>query len=106
MQLLRLAGHFHPASPPMIQGCGRDTVDFSICGILLMKEQNPSTSIKAISLLQGWEGVLQVRVLWGRTGKQSPNAFGLNMVPRDLTAEKVSSRPMFQFKFSANSASA
>lgn len=41
-------------------------------------------SLEAVSLLQGWEGVWQVRVPWGMTGEQFLNAFGLNMVPRDL----------------------
>lgn len=40
-------------------------------------------SIKDVSLLQDVEGVLQVSVLWGRTGDQFLSAFGLNMVPRD-----------------------
>lgn len=41
----------------------RDTLNFSVCGILPTKEQNPPQPIKAVHLLQGGEGLLQVWVL-------------------------------------------
>lgn len=71
--------------------------------VIYYSEQNPPMSLKALCLLQGWEGVLFVRMPWGKTDKQTWIFWGLNMLPRELTAEKGSFRPKFEFKFSANS---
>lgn len=62
MEFLSFGWTLSPASPLRIQDI-RDTLNFSVCGILPTKEQNPSQPIKAVHLLQGGEGLLQVWVL-------------------------------------------
>lgn len=52
--------HFSPAGTGLQDSSAIGV--FSICGLLLVTEQNPPMSVKGLCLLQGWEGVLLVCV--------------------------------------------